>query len=60
MAFVRLNLFRDIVGLMRKNEEYLAVLVNCDTAKLFTLPFFKKQKESTWVLVLKKSFIFVE
>ena len=55
-----MNLFRDIVGLMRKNEEYLAVLVNSDTAKLFTLPFFKKQKESTWVLVLKKSFIFVE
>ena len=37
---------RDIVDLMRKNEEYFAEFANSDTAKLFTQPIFENKKRS--------------
>ena len=38
---------RDIVDLMRKNEEYFAKFANSDTAKLFTPPVFENQKTAS-------------
>ena len=37
---------RDIVDLMRKNEEYFAEFAGSDTAKLFTPPIFENKKEN--------------
>ena len=37
---------RDIVDLMRKNEEYFAEFANSDTAKLFTPPIFENKKKA--------------
>ena len=37
---------RDIVDLMRKNEEYFAEFPNSETAKLFTPPIFKNKKDA--------------
>ena len=37
---------RDIVDLMRKNEEYFAEFANSDTAKLFTPPIFENKKRA--------------
>ena len=37
---------RDIVELMRKNEEYFAEFTNSDTAKLFTPPIFENKKRA--------------
>ena len=37
---------RDIVDLMRKNEEYFAEFANSDTARLFTPPIFENKKRA--------------
>ena len=37
---------RDIVDLMRKNEEYFAEFAGSDTAKLFTSPIFENKKRA--------------
>ena len=37
---------RDIVDLMRNNEEYFAEFANSDTAKLFTPPIFENKKRA--------------
>ena len=37
---------RDIVDLMRKNEEYFAEFANSDTANLFTPPIFENKKRA--------------
>ena len=37
---------RDIVDLMRKNEEYFAEFANSDTAKLFTPPIFENKNKA--------------
>lgn len=44
---LNIQALRDIVDLMRKNEEYFAEFANSDTAKLFTPPIFENKKNAS-------------